>query len=477
MTRTTKYSTLARHKSSAPIFDRYIIVPISACLYAVVASPLILSLCNPLDPKCVLESRPENKIFWPSMALISVIFALQNRSRVGRLSLPPHIVCFLAYLAFAGASVAWAYKPELSFIRFAQQVMIVISIVLPALLATRTADMMLGLFICFACASVLNVLFILGGPPILPKGATWGHTGYFLGKNSLGQCASIALLLSFHEMLYSGRRRAAGIIFALIAASVLFLSNSKTSIGLALLVPCLAAVALFPGFMFPGKRMRISPAIILLIIPACYILLSNVSGFNMHRVSYIIYGDSTFTGRTFIWDFVNSEIARRPLLGWGYQSFWLVGPDGPSFLHARGWIKSMPHAHSGYLDTMLELGYVGFALLLIFIIATLHATGRMAEHEPARAWLVLSLVLFVIVTNFLESTWMRSFDFLWVVYLIAVAEIARHWQPSPPGGRARHGHRSSEALRLGPQAAFNRPATRSTSSKIALAADERPNSA
>lgn len=441
MSRTTKNSLLARHISAAPLFDRYIAVPIAACVYATIVSPLILSSCNPLDAKCALESRPENKIFWPAMAVISLIFVTQNISRVGRLRLPPHILCFLAYFAFAGASVVWAYKPELSFIRFTQQVMIVTSIVLPALLAARTADMMFGLFLCFASASILNILFIaFGGPPILPKDATWGHTGYFFGKNSLGQCASIALLLSFHEMLYSGRRRVAGIIFAGVAISLLFLSNSKTSLGLALLAPCLAAIALFPGFMFPGKRMRISPAIILLIIPVCYIILSNVSGFNMYRVSYIIYGDSTFTGRTFIWDFVNSEIARRPLLGWGYQSFWLVGPDGPSFLHARGWIKSMPHAHSGYLDTMLELGYVGFTFLLIFIIVTLHAIGRMADFEPARAWLVLSLVLLVIVTNFLESSWMRSFEFLWVVYLIAVAEIARHWQPSPQGGRTLHRH-------------------------------------
>ena len=161
MSRTTKNSLLARHISAAPLFDRYIAVPIAACVYATIVSPLILSSCNPLDAKCALESRPENKIFWPAMAAISLIFVTQNISRVGRLRLPPHILCFLAYFAFAGASVVWAYKPELSFIRFTQQVMIVTSIVLPALLAARTADMMFGLFLCFAAAAILNILIIL----------------------------------------------------------------------------------------------------------------------------------------------------------------------------------------------------------------------------------------------------------------------------------------------------------------------------
>ena len=164
-----------------------------------------------------------------------------------------------------------------------------------------------------------------------------------MGKNYLGEFAAVAFLLSLHEMLYPGLRRALGIIVVVIATLLLFLSNSKTAFGLALVVPFLAGLTLITG-----KTMRISPAILLLSIPFCYAVLSSVSGFNMNRLSYILYGDSTFTGRTIIWDFANYEIARRPLLGWGYQSFWLVGPDAPSIVDAPGWVKAMPNAHNGY---------------------------------------------------------------------------------------------------------------------------------
>ena len=139
---------------------------------------------------------------------------------------------------------------------------------------------------------------------------------------------------------------------------------------------------------------------------------------------------STFTGRKFIWDFVNYEIGRRPLLGWGYQSFWLVGADGPSVLEAPGWVKTMPNGHNGYLDTMLELGYGGFYLLLAFVFLTVHACGRVADRDPLRAWLVLSLVFFIVISNGLESWWMRAFEFLWVLFLILAAEIGRHWRPA-----------------------------------------------
>ena len=96
----------------------------------------------------------------------------------------------------------------------------------------------------------------------------------------------------------------------------------------------------------------------------------------------MLYGDSTLTGRTIIWDFASDEIARRPLLGWGYQSFWLVGLDAPSIVDAPGWVKTMPNAHNGFYDTTLEMGYVGYSLLLVFIFATLHAIGRVAYRDP-----------------------------------------------------------------------------------------------
>lgn len=445
------------------MIDKFLLLPISACAYATIVSPLILSTCSPIDVQCLMGVRPENKVFWPAMAVISLALAVRYHARLGRLVLPPHIFCFLAYFAFAGASVLWAFKPELSFVRFAQQGMIILSIVVPAMLATREADMMRGLFLCFALASIINIFFVFGGPPVLAQHATSGYIGYFTGKNLLGQCAAITLLLAVHEMLHPGRRRALGIIVGVIAISLLILSNSKTSVGLVLFVPVLAGITLLIRM-----KVRISPAVIIMTIPICYIILSNVSGFNMNRISYILYGDSSFTGRTVIWDFAHLEIARRPLFGWGYQSFWLVGPDGPSILDARGWVKTMPHAHNGYLDTMLEMGYVGLALLLTFIVATLHAIGRMVHRDPARAWLVLSLVLFVIVTNFLESTWMRGFDFMWVMFTILVAEIARYSQPFRPRGRSQHRPRfSPDPQQLGPRVALSQPATRLRSPRSA----------
>jgi exopolysaccharide production protein ExoQ len=413
--------TLLSGPTRKAIIDKCTTVPILVCVFATIVSPLeYIIFALPEN-----ETRLDTRVFWPAMAALSVFLAAQHRSRLPK-PLPPHIICFLVYLAFAGASVLWSFNPRASLIRFAQQAMIVTSIILPALVAVPTADMIRGLFLwCFAPAAVLNIFFVINNSPSVVA-ALKGYPGFFLGKNYLGEFAAIPFLLALHEMYYPGLRRVLGIIFIAIAALLLFLSNSKTAFGLALICPLLAALTLILR-----KLTRISPAIILLSIPLCYLLLSSVSNFGIERLSYMIYGDSSLTGRTVIWDFANYEIARKPLQGWGYQSFWLAGPGAPSIVDAPGWVKAMPDAHNGYVDTKLELGYIGLAFLLIFIITTLHGVGRMAARNPVRAWLVLSLALFIIAYNFFESLWMRSYEFLWVVFLILAAEIARYWRPFP----------------------------------------------
>jgi exopolysaccharide production protein ExoQ len=434
-----------RGRFSTPKIDTCAIVPILACAYAVIIGPLLsfddvgaAAIVHIQKMVSVQSAEPglAQRIFWPALMAVSVVLAARNYSRLGRLTFPPHILCLFAYVAFAGASILWAFRPEISFVRFAQQVMVITSIVLPGMLAARTVDMMRGVFLCFAVGAILNIFFVLGNSPAAVSLEN-GYPGYFLGKNYLGEFSAAAFTLSLHEILYP-RRRTLGIIVAVIAASLLFLSNSKTAMALAFVAPVLSLLMLI-------SRKTISPAIVLLSIPFCYFILSHVSGFNMYRVSYILYGDSSFTGRTVIWDFASWEIDRRPFLGWGYQSFWLVGPDAPSIIEAPGWVKNMPNAHNGYYDTMLELGYVGLTLLVIFITATFHAIGRLADLDLRRAWLLLSVALYVVVFDFLESQWMRGFEFLWVVFLIVAMDIARHRPALRPDARSPHKHRFQPA--------------------------------
>jgi exopolysaccharide production protein ExoQ len=425
-----------RLSKAAPTFDKCLIAPILAYAYCFIVSPMLMFEFPVKDT----ESQVPNQVFWPLVTGIALgCFASRNRSR---LTWPPHIIWLAAYLALAGASILWAFKPEFSITRFATQTMMLISIVLPAMVAGRTSDLMRGVFFCFVFGSVLNAVLIIGGYSTIVGAGTddAGYPGYLAGKNALGQFAAFAILLSLYKIFHPGWQRALGLIVVVTGTYLIFAAHSKAALGCVVIAAILAKLVLFIG-----KKMRVSPLIVLLPVPICYAILSRTVGNLVDRISWHIFHNYDLSGRTVIWDFVNREIAKRPLLGWGYRSFWLVGPDSPPLSDDKGWVGVMPEAHNGYLDTILDTGHIGLVLFLVFIFTTLYAIGRGANRDPARAWLLLSIALFVILVNFLESGWMRGGEPLWLMFVLVAVESGRYRQPFPrdfgaPGGSPEASH-------------------------------------
>jgi exopolysaccharide production protein ExoQ len=74
--------------------------------------------------------------------------------------------------------------------------------------------------------------------------------------------------------------------------------------------------------------------------------------------------DLTLTGRTEIWSAVLDSVTKRPLLGYGYQAFWL-GLQGESYrvILAVSWV--LAQAQNGFLDVMLEMGAAGLTIVLL----------------------------------------------------------------------------------------------------------------
>ena len=63
-----------RARSSSPMNDIFAI-PVLACVYASIVSPLLIFFTHaPSSIPGMMETRFENKIFWPAMAASSVRF-------------------------------------------------------------------------------------------------------------------------------------------------------------------------------------------------------------------------------------------------------------------------------------------------------------------------------------------------------------------------------------------------------------------
>ena len=93
-------------------------------------------------------------------------------------------------------------------------------------------------------------------------------------------------------------------------------------------------------------------------------------------------------------------------------------------MQAPGYIREMPSSHSGYMELKLETGRIGYWIFLVFIYSSLHLIERVRRIDPVRAWFYLSLQLFAVLSNLLDSSWLVLTHF-WLLYLIVVAETVR----------------------------------------------------
>jgi exopolysaccharide production protein ExoQ len=350
--------------------------------------------------------RVENITFWPVAAGLTLTFVFLNWARIDNRffrSLP--VLSLIAYLVFAAASVTWAYSPDLAFSRLVVQVLAVIIIVVPYALPIRAKYTIPGVRLCYAIALAVSAVYVLTTPP-----SSIGHPGFFTHKQELGLLGAVGIIVFSDELLHPSWRRLFGLIVIGLGFWLVVESQSKSTLALALVaIPGSALILLL------CKKTRLTPAFIVAAVVAASMFVSNP----LERIGYRLYGDSTLTGRTAIWGFTEYQISQKPWFGWGFHSYYFV-PNSPQN-QAPGYIRNMPSSHSGYLELKLETGRIGYWLFLVFIYSSLHLLERVRRKDPVRAWYYLSVELFAILINLVDSSWL-VLNPLWILYLFVVAE-------------------------------------------------------
>lgn len=109
-------------------------------------------------------------------------------------------------------------------------------------------------------------------------------------------------------------------------------------------------------------------------------------------------GDASLTGRSELWGWAWDVILQRPILGFGYYGY--IGSEMakqaaleiPRFVY-----YDVPHFHNAYLQTLVDLGVVGFAVQVFLLLYALAKHYRRAYYTHDRTHLAFAVVLIVIV--------------------------------------------------------------------------------
>jgi O-antigen ligase len=130
--------------------------------------------------------------------------------------------------------------------------------------------------------------------------------------------------------------------------------------------------------------------------------------------------DSTLTGRTELWQEVLA-MAGNSMIGTGYESFWLG--ERLAYLWNLHWWRPN-QAHNGYIELYLNLGWLGVALFVIFLLAAYLRAARGVRLGDSYASLRLAWVVIAVIYNFTEASF-RMQNLAWVFVLFAVAGLPR----------------------------------------------------
>lgn len=105
--------------------------------------------------------------------------------------------------------------------------------------------------------------------------------------------------------------------------------------------------------------------------------------------------DATLTGRTEVWAELLPVALQRPILGHGVGGFWTST--------ARE-VYDINEAHSGYLDVLLNIGFVGLFLFSMFLLSSCRKAQRELNDDFDWAILIICFLLMAVIHNITESS-------------------------------------------------------------------------
>lgn len=369
-----------------------------------------------------LESNPINLVVFVVIILSGLIVLGTRWNRVAK-SLQASWPILLFY-AYCGLSCAWSQYPDVVFKKWIRclgdpiTILIILTEIEPASSLKRLYAR-LGFVLL-----PLSVLYIKYYPEI---GRAYSNSWEYMfrgvtdHKNSLGAvCLVLGLgflwrfLDHWQDKTDVHRRRhlIADTVVLSITVWLLSVANSATSSvcfvsGVVLILACRV------------RMVRRRPAVLHLMILALVALPAYTAYFQRDLVT-AVGRNPTLTGRTDLWKQCLS-ISGNPLVGTGFESFWL----GWRIQKIWEWNPGirLNEAHNGYLEMYLQLGWCGAIILAIIVAKTYPELARRIGSDVTLGPVMLAYMVVALNYNHSEAGF-RVQSSVWVFFLLGITSAA-----------------------------------------------------
>lgn len=324
--------------------------------------------------------------------------------------------------AFCLLSTIWSLYPGLTF-RHALQLTATFVI---AVLIARCVPFRTAMAAIFLTLLVLVMVSVVAGPYRSDTGAL---VGLFGSKNEMAGMSALLTLTGFGMATLRDGWPPLRIVAALGAVVGLAAAILAQSLGALAYIGAGAgafvAIVLLPRIGLSAQLTGLVLALMLAVLLGTAIA-AEFAYFTSAFV-HLTGKDITLTGRTELWLVALNLIAERPLLGTGYQAFWVHGHIPAEALWEAFAIESRSgfNFHNTYLSNAVEIGVIGVAIQSAIIGAALILSGLLALRTGGReAALLFGLAAFLTLMTLFEATVFFQFSLYSTLTVLIVVYAA-----------------------------------------------------
>ncbi|MGA2807592.1 MAG: O-antigen ligase family protein, partial [Terracidiphilus sp.] len=377
-----------------------------------------------LSAQALEDGNPLDRVVFLVLILLAIGILISRSFKWG--SFFARNLALTALISYALVSVLWSDFPFIAFKRWFRDLgpYLVIFVILSdprPLEAVRTVLRRLS-YSLILLSILLNKYF----PQLSRQFDSWTGVGFFVGatttKNMLGLVCLISGLFFFWDTFtrWPDRKQrrtkriiAVNVVFFLLTIWLLRGAHCTTA-SICLILGCLVITA--TGM----KVFQRNPRLLNVLIPSSFCLYLILDfGLNLNgSMAQAVGKDPTLTERTHVWA-VLLGMHTNPLLGTGYQSFWL-GPRLEWFAENSG-VGLINEAHNGYLEIYLNLGLVGVALLVGFLVVSYRAICRKLAAHSNLAVFALAAWIGLVFYNMSEAAFQGGL--LWMMLLMGAVAL------------------------------------------------------